>query len=120
MTRILLNETLRTLLPNLSRLVLFCDESGKVLGYFFPDRPLFRMTRVIVNETLRSLLPDLSHRFAFFDQHGTVIGRFHPDAPLYIGEEPPPFLEEELETDEPTYTTAEVLAYLESLETGIE
>lgn len=123
MPSFVVSETLHSLLPNLSRLVVFCDERERVLGHFFPETPLFRMTRVIVNETLRSLLPDLSQRLEFCDENGKVLGRFHPETPVYIGKEPPPLTEKELrlrETEESTYTTAEVMAYLERLESGIE
>ena len=76
------------------------------------------MTRIVVNETLRSLLPDLSRPVEFCDEKGQVLGRFPPETPVFIGREPPPLSEEELNRRlaEPTYTTAEVLAYLESLE----
>ena len=76
------------------------------------------MTRIVVNETLRSLLPDLSRPVEFCDENGQVLGQFLPDAPVFIGREPPPLSEEELRRreSEPSYSTAEVLAYLESLQ----
>jgi hypothetical protein len=76
------------------------------------------MTRIVVNETLRGLLPDLSRPVMFCDEKGQILGRFLPETPVFIGREPPPLSKEELDRRlaEPTYTTAEVLAYLESLE----
>ena len=77
------------------------------------------MTRIVINETLRSLLPDLSRPVEFCDANGHVLGRFLPQAAIVAGQkEPPPLSEEELRRreNEPTYTTAEVLAYLESLQ----
>lgn len=77
------------------------------------------MTKLVVNETLRNLLPDLSGPIEFCDEKGQVLGRFLPDAPFHIGREPPPLSEEEWrrrENEEPRYTTAEVLAFLENLE----
>lgn len=76
------------------------------------------MTRIVVNETLRGLLPDLSRPVEFCDENGRVLGRFLPDTPVFIGREPPPLTEEELRRIElePSYSTAEVLAYLESLQ----
>jgi hypothetical protein len=80
------------------------------------------MMRVTVDQTLCSLLPDLSRPVEFCDENGNVLGHFLPDTPVHVGREPPPLSEEELRRCEmePTYTTAEVLAYLEHLESGIE
>jgi hypothetical protein len=77
------------------------------------------MTRMVVTETLRGLLHDLSRPLEFCDEKGQVLGRFVPETPVFIGREPPPLSEEEWrrrEAEEPKYTTAEVLAYLESLQ----
>ena len=77
------------------------------------------MTRIVVNEALRSLLPDLSRPVEFCDANGHVLGRFLPESAIVTGQnEPPPLSEAELRRreKEPTYTTAEVLAYLESLQ----
>jgi hypothetical protein len=77
------------------------------------------MTRIILNETLRGLLPDLSRPVEFCDENGQVVGRFLPEMPVSVGREPPPLSEDEWrrrEAEEPAYTTAEVLAYLEKLE----
>lgn len=76
------------------------------------------MTRIVLNETLRGLLPDLSGPVEFCDEKGQVIGRFLPEVSIHVGREPAPLSKEELDRRlaEPTYTTAEVLAYLESLE----
>ena len=76
------------------------------------------MTKVVLNDTLRSLLPDLSGPLEFCDEKGQVVGRFLSEVPFHIGREPPPLSKEEIDRRlaEPTYTTAQVLAYLESLE----
>lgn len=76
------------------------------------------MTRIVVNETLRGLLPDLSRPLELRDETGRLLGHFLPaeNGDELRGE--PQFSEEELREIEkgPFYTTAEVLAYLESLE----
>ena len=78
------------------------------------------MTRIVVNDTLRGLLHDLSRPLEFCDENGQLLGRFMPEIETAARPyEPPPLTEEEIQrrlTEEPTYTTAEVLAYLESLE----
>ena len=76
------------------------------------------MTSIVINEALRSILPDLSRPVEFRDEHGHVLGRFVPEVPMVAGrKEPPPLPEAELRRreQEPMYTTAEVLAYLETL-----
>lgn len=76
------------------------------------------MTRIVVNEALRALLPDLTHPLELCDDAGRLLGHFLParNGAELRGE--PQFSEEELQEIEkgPFYTTAEVLAYLESLE----
>ena len=77
------------------------------------------MTRIVINDTLRNLLPDLSHPVEFCDANGHVLGRFLPESAIVVGQrEPPPLSEVELRRRESelTYTTAEVLSYLESLQ----
>lgn len=77
------------------------------------------MTRVVVDETMRRLLPDLSRPVEFCDENGHVLGRFLPETAVVSGrQEPPPLSAEELQRRkaEPAYTTAKVLAYLESLQ----
>ena len=78
------------------------------------------MTRIVVNDTLRGLLHDLSRPLEFCDENGQVLGRFVPENETAVRPyEPPPLTKEEIQrrlTAEPTYSTAEVLAYLESLE----
>lgn len=77
------------------------------------------MTRIVVNDTLRGLLHGLSGPLEFCDDNGQVLGRFIPEAEAVAAPyEPPPLTEEEIQRrlSEPTYTTAEVIAYLESLE----
>lgn len=75
------------------------------------------MTRIVVTDALRNLLPDLSRPVEFCDQNGQVLGRFVPEVSVFVGQEPPPLSAEELKRrlSEPRYTTAEVLAYLESV-----
>jgi len=77
------------------------------------------MTRIVVNEALRGLLPDLTRPVVFCDEKGNVLGHFLPETEVIVWDrEPPPLSEEEMKrrmAEEPTYTTAEVLAYLESL-----
>jgi hypothetical protein len=82
------------------------------------------MTTIVVNEALRGLLPDLSRPVEFRDENGHVLGRFLPETgmpaiAIVVGQqEPPPLSEAELRRreNEPTYTTAEVLAYLDALQ----
>jgi hypothetical protein len=84
------------------------------------------MTRVTLDAELRRRLLDLSQPLELCDESGNVVGRFVP-AYLMEGQsveeelrrQQPPLSEEELErrrnSTGPTYTTAEVLAYLENL-----
>lgn len=78
------------------------------------------MTQIIVDDALRSKLHDLTQALEFRDEAGHLLGRFLPafDPSLYE-ELTPPISEEELQrrrqSKEKTYTTAEVLAYLEKL-----
>ena len=77
------------------------------------------MTRVIVNETLRSMLHNFSQPLELCDESGQVLGRVFPalDPALYNLE--PQISHEEflrrLHANEKSYTTEEVLAYLEKL-----
>ena len=78
------------------------------------------MSRVLVNDTLRSLLHNLSEPLEFYDDSGRVVGRFLPEFDLseYEAWEPPPLSEEEYQRraqETESYTTAEVIAYLEKL-----
>ena len=45
MTRVVVDETTRRLLPDLSRPLEFCDEAGHVLGRFLPE------TAVVLGQT---------------------------------------------------------------------
>jgi hypothetical protein len=77
------------------------------------------MTRVIVDGTLRSKLHNFAQPLELCDESGRVLGRLIPA--LNLSEyEPlePQVSEEELdrrEQETESYTTAEVLAYLEKL-----
>jgi hypothetical protein len=79
------------------------------------------MTKILVDETLRTKLQNLTQPLELCDEAGHVLGRFEPvlDPALY-DLEPPPMTEEDLERIRQqkfgkTYTTAEVIAYLEKL-----
>jgi hypothetical protein len=78
------------------------------------------MTRVIVDEVLLSKLLNLTEPLELCDESGQLLGRVFPavDPSEYEPWEPH-FSEEELQkqeqSNEKRYTTAEVLAYLESL-----
>jgi hypothetical protein len=75
------------------------------------------MTRVIVDDTLRSKLHDLRVPLELCDGTGLVLARVVPilDPSKYTLE--PQISQEEVrrrrQSDEPRYTTAEVLAHLE-------
>lgn len=78
------------------------------------------MTRVILDAALRSKLHDLAEPVELCDESGRVVGRVIP-VPEDAEEGPfePQISEEEIKrrinSDEKRYTTAEVIAYLESL-----
>lgn len=78
------------------------------------------MTTIVVNETLRVMLHDFSQPLALRNDEGQLLGHFVPAAAPLVGtREPPPLTEEELqrrEAEESDYSTAEVVAYLESLQ----
>jgi hypothetical protein len=77
------------------------------------------MTKVIVDETLLIKLQNLSQPLELCDKSGRVLGRVFPTLDLSEYEPwEPPITEEELrrrEQETESYSTAEVLAYLESL-----
>jgi len=75
------------------------------------------MTRIILDEALRDKLHGLSRPLEFCDEGGRVLGRFTPTAPSGTGGTEPALSEEELQRreQEPEYSTAEVLAFLEKL-----
>jgi hypothetical protein len=93
MTRIILDAGLRQKLNNLREPLELCDESGRVLGRFTPALELC-------------------------DESGRVLGQLYPplESSPTNGTEPH-LSEEELQRreQEPEYSTAEVLAYLEKL-----
>jgi hypothetical protein len=78
------------------------------------------MTRVIIDATLLGKLHNLVQPLELCDESGRVMGQFTPQLDL-SNYEPlePQVSDEELlrrsRSDEKTYTTAEVLAYLEKL-----
>ncbi|OYV87272.1 MAG: hypothetical protein B7Z73_10365 [Planctomycetia bacterium 21-64-5] len=78
------------------------------------------MTRVIVDDSLRAKLHDLSEALVFCDEGGRIFGHFVPVMdPSQWEPVSPSISEEELDrrarSNEPRYTTAEVLARLEDL-----
>jgi hypothetical protein len=77
------------------------------------------MTKIIVDEALLSKLQHLSQPLELCDKSGRVLGQVFPALDLAEYEPwEPPITEEELikrEQEPECYTTAEVLAYLESL-----
>ena len=77
------------------------------------------MTKVVVDSILRDKLRNLAEPLELCDPSGRVLGRLFPtlDLSAYQPWEPP-ISEEELrrrEESERRYTTAEVIAHLESL-----
>jgi hypothetical protein len=78
------------------------------------------MTRLIVDASLPEKLSGLVQPVELCDQTGRVLGRYFPKLdPSEYGPLEPQISKEELERRKrdkgKTYTTAEVLAYLESL-----
>ena len=90
MTRLVVDDALRTKLCDLTQPLELCDNSGQVLGHFLPG---------VVE---------------LYDKTGHVLGCFLP----YEGREPqisPEELQRRKQNKGKTYTTAEVLAHLEKL-----
>lgn len=76
------------------------------------------MTRIVMNEALRGLLPDLTRPLELCDETGRLLGHFLPAANGDDLRGEPQLSEEELqriEDEEPYCSTAELLAFLESL-----
>jgi hypothetical protein len=78
------------------------------------------MTRIVIDDVLRSKLNDLTQPLELCNAEGRVVGRFFPviDPSQYEGLESPTSREEierRKKNKGKTYTTAEVLAYLEKL-----
>jgi hypothetical protein len=79
------------------------------------------MSKIVIDASLRSLLQAVSQPVDLCDETGQVLGRFLPAVDLSSQYEvvEPPISDEELDrlsrSNEKTYTTAEVLAYLEKL-----
>ena len=78
------------------------------------------MTRVTLDEVLWSKLHDLTDALELCDESGRVVARVFPAAdPSEYEPWVPPMSDDELkrleESDEKRYTTAEVLAHLETL-----
>ena len=78
------------------------------------------MTRVTLDEILRNRLHNLADAIELCDESGRVVARVYPAAdPAEYDLWVPPISDEQLkrleESDEKRYTTAEVLAHLETL-----
>lgn len=77
------------------------------------------MTKVVLDSAMRSKLHNLAEPLELCDESGRVLGRVFPSLDLSEYEPwEPPIGEEELrrrEEETESYTTAEVLAHLESL-----
>jgi hypothetical protein len=77
------------------------------------------MTRLIVDATLPDKLASLLQPTELCDAQGRVLGRFYPQLEPSEYNLEPQITKEELQrrkqSGEKTYTTAEVLAYLEKL-----
>jgi hypothetical protein len=78
------------------------------------------MTRVTLDEILRSKLRDLTDAIELYDESGRLVARVYPAAdPSEYDCWVPPITDDELNrlesSDEKRYTTAEVLAHLETL-----
>jgi hypothetical protein len=77
------------------------------------------MTRVIYDAALKEKLPNLDEPIELCDEEGHILARIRPVVDPTSNDREPRISEEELERRfaEPgkTYTTAEVLAYLETL-----
>jgi len=78
------------------------------------------MTKILVDETLRAKLHDLTQPLELCDAEGHILGRFTPVLDPALFDLQPPFTEEEikqllLDKGGKTYSTAEVIAYLEKL-----
>ena len=78
------------------------------------------MTRIVIDAETRRKLLDLASPLELCDESGRVLARLTPRYdPSEYEELEPPISEEEMRRREDykgrTYTTAEVLAYLESL-----
>jgi len=78
------------------------------------------MTRIILDAGLRQRLNNLTEPLELCDESGQVLARLTPLLdPKQYGPLEPQVSEEELlrrsQSNEKTYTTAEVLAYLENL-----
>jgi hypothetical protein len=85
-----------------------------------PAQEDFTMTRIILDSNTANQLSSAGQPAELCDPTGKVVGRFVPliDRSKWVPDGPEP-TEEELDeienSDEPTYTTAEVIAHLEKL-----
>ena len=77
------------------------------------------MTKLIVDATLPEKLPGLIYPVELCDANGRILGRYFPELDPAEFDLEPQISEEELrrraQSDEKTYTTAEVLEYLRKL-----
>jgi hypothetical protein len=93
--------------------------TGQIDG-FFRNLRAPAMIRILFDDTLKAKLNNLTQPLELCDETGQVLARVfpNPDLSQYEAWEPS-FTEEELQRQEQTnaksYTTAEVLAYLEKL-----
>jgi hypothetical protein len=49
MTRVVIDESLRNLLPNLGQPIEFCDPADQTIGHFVPDEVFRRMMLALAN-----------------------------------------------------------------------
>lgn len=77
------------------------------------------MNKILFDETLRAKLGDLRQPVQLCDESGAVVAEIWPADISFYEPLTPGVSDEELQrrldSDEPRYTTAEVLRYLESL-----
>lgn len=98
MTQFILDHTVTSQLANLETLVELCDPSGQVVGRFVPNPEKLNGQGAAVEAG---------------EPAGQLTGNFwfEPTEPFLTDDE----LDQREQSDAKTYTTAEVLTYLESL-----
>ncbi len=124
MKRIILDVDTADQLKAMPHSVHITDPSGKVHGRFFPLTDDGDVGTVVLDTATTKLFECVDYMAELCDPSGLPIGQFYRrisgcDMSEYelVG---PEISDEELElrskSDEPTYTTAKVIAYLESLD----